>query len=86
MDALSALTGLSPSLAFRGSAPRIASYDPTNGRLRFAARSATSWSLQTIDDVGDVGAHPSLAFAGLDPYVSYWDATKLDLRWARPSS
>jgi hypothetical protein len=86
VDAASVLTGLSPSLAFRGSAARIASYDPTNGRLRFAARTGTSWSLQTVDGAGDVGAHPSLAFAGLDPYLSYWDAANLDLRWARPSS
>jgi hypothetical protein len=87
VDSASVLTGLSPSLAFRGSAPRIASYDPTNGRLRFAARSGTSWSLQTVDGVGDVGAHPSLAFsAALEPFISYWDATNLDLRWARPSS
>ena len=86
VDSSSTLTGVAPSLAFKGSLQRVAYYDQTNGDLRWATYNGTSWSISTLESTNDVGKYPSLAFSSApQPYISYWDATKKDVRWARPS-
>jgi len=83
VDSVSTRTGASPSIAMKGSLPRIASYDVTNGDLRFASYDGTIWSLSTIVSTNQVGVWPSLAF-GSDGrgFVSYTDVTNQDIRWA----
>jgi hypothetical protein len=85
VDSVSGICGREPSLALKGDLPRIASYDQTNGNLRWAAYSGSSWSRSTIDSANDVGADPALAFSstGLS-YVADYDVTNKDIRWARP--
>lgn len=86
VDSSSAVAGVSPSLAFKGSLARVASYDQTNGNLRWATSNGTSWSNSTLESTNNVGQFPSLAFNSTgSSYISYWDKTKKDVRWSRPS-
>src|SRR5205823_641115 len=53
VDAVDKRVGHAPSIAMKGSLPRIASYDSTNGDLRFAADTGSSWTLSTLDTAGE---------------------------------
>ena len=64
--------------------PAISYHDDTNGDLKFARYSGSTWTLVTVDSAGDVGQYTSLAF-GPDgqPAISYYDVTNGDLKFAR---
>lgn len=69
----------------------VAYYDATNQELRFAERSAGTWSDSLIDADGsgtstDVGQYPGLIEFGSGLGVSYSDRTNSELRFARFSS
>ncbi len=65
---------------------RISYYDATSGDLKFASRVASSWTIETVDTAGDVGAFSS---DGVDldgkSHVVYYDATNGALKYAKGS-
>jgi hypothetical protein len=74
----------SPSIGVDSSGyPHISYYDVTTGNLNYAKFNGISWSLETIDELGDVGSYSSLG-VGLPNYVhiAYYDATNGDLKYA----
>jgi hypothetical protein len=89
LDDTSANTGVDPSVAIKGTLPRIAYHDAEVGTLRYAAFSGTSWTLSTIDAATPTGLDPALAFSSaLDPYILYRFASgnfPQGIAWARPS-
>jgi len=62
----------------------ISYYDATNGSLKFASRTiASGWTIEVVDDLGDVGYYCSLALNGVGaPGISYYDNTNGDLKFA----
>ena len=54
----------------------VSYYDRTNRALKLARRSGAVWTVETVDDAGDVGAASSVAFdlAG-EPAIAYTDAS-----------
>jgi hypothetical protein len=69
--------------------PHIAYYDFDNGlgggKLKYARRSPTgTWSTETVDSNGDVGAYTSIALDSSGrPHISYYDFTSGNLKYAR---
>ena len=56
--------------------PVISYYDETNGNLKYAARSGSAWTAETLVDYGNVGQYTSLAIDGLGrKSISYYDYT-----------
>jgi subtilisin-like proprotein convertase family protein len=73
---------LDPTTAY----PRIAYYDETNKRLKYAEWNGTSWQKVVVDASADVGAFASLALdANGNPSIAYYDATNKSLKYARRS-
>ncbi len=65
----------------------IAYFDRTNGDLKFALRSGTSWTIETVDAVNTTGWYASLAFgADGSPRIAYMDGTRTYLRYAYKSA
>jgi hypothetical protein len=63
--------------------PHISYYDATNGDLKYAKFNGTTWEIETIDTVGDVGSYSSLGIDHLDlAHIAYYDATNGDLKYA----
>ena len=63
--------------------PHISYHDVTNGDLKYAVKSGTSWTLETVDATGLVGRFTSLVLdAQGNPHISYYDSTNGDLRYA----
>jgi hypothetical protein len=61
----------------------ISYYDSTNGSLKYAVWTGTSWSLQTVDRLADVGRYSSLALTNSgEPHISYYDLTNGDLKFS----
>jgi hypothetical protein len=62
----------------------ISYYDATNGDLKYAKRTgASSWQIDVVDSVGDVGQYTSIALdAGGNPHISYYDVSNQDLKYA----
>lgn len=91
-DGSSTDVGSQSDLAIVGGQPAIAYYDASNGELRYAARSGSTWSDVLIDADGDgtssdVGQQPSLAvLPNGQPVVAYYDATNAELRFAERSA
>ncbi len=54
--------------------PALTYYDTATTELRYAARTGNTWSIETVDEDGDVGRYSSLAFdtAGT-PHVAYYE-------------
>jgi hypothetical protein len=52
--------------------PALTYYDTTNAELKYATRTNSAWSIETVDAEGDAGRYSSLAFdsAGT-PHISY---------------
>jgi hypothetical protein len=62
--------------------PRISYRDATTLDLRFASKSGSAWTLETVDATGAVGEYTSLALdAQGNPCISYYDATNFDLKY-----
>ncbi len=63
--------------------PHISYYDWRNGNLRYASWTGSTWNIQTIDAVGDVGYSTSLKLDANDKaHISYLDNTNLNLKYA----
>ena len=63
--------------------PRISYYDAVNGVLKYAAWTGSGWSIQVVDNSGDVGSYNSLALDSTGaPHISYYDTTNHDLKYA----
>jgi hypothetical protein len=90
VDAVNPTAGLTPSIAMKGSLPRIASRqleanNISRSDLRWAAYSGTTWTLSTLD-TGFTAYSPTVAFSStLDPYIVYGDTDPISIVWARPS-
>jgi hypothetical protein len=67
--------------------PHISYYDSTNGDLRYARWTGSSWSIETVDSTGNVGTSTSLALDSNDkPHISYQDYTNFNLKYAATSN
>jgi hypothetical protein len=64
--------------------PHISYYDANASSLKYASRSSSgTWTVQTVDNVGDVGGYSSLILdAQGRPVISYFDNTSLGLKIA----
>ena len=63
--------------------PHISYYDPANGDLKYAHRTAAGWEVQVVDQPGDVGMSSALALDVEDrPVIAYHDATAGILKYA----
>ena len=65
--------------------PRISYFESNNsdGNLKYARWTGTSWNIQTVDSKGDVGYRTSLALdSDGNPHISYLDKTNGDLKYA----
>ena len=64
--------------------PHISYYDANATSLKYASRSSGgSWTVQVVDNVGDVGGYSSLVLDALDrPLISYLDYTSQGLKIA----
>jgi M6 family metalloprotease-like protein len=61
----------------------ISYIDRTNGDLKFALRTGTTWTIETADATNSTGWYTSLAFgADGSPRISYMDGTRTYLRYA----
>lgn len=60
----------------------VAYYDRAWGRLQLATRSGDTWSVETVDDSGDVGQWPDLVMDGSTLHIAYQDVTNQDLELA----
>lgn len=60
----------------------LAFYDRASGSLRLATGSGGSWSVETVDNAGDVGAWPDLVLDGSTLHIAYQDLGNQDLKLA----
>lgn len=66
--------------------PRIAYYDETNTRLKYAQWNGTSWQRVVVDSDANVGAFASLALdTSGNPRIAYYDTTNTSLKYASRS-
>lgn len=63
----------------------LAFYDHTQGALRLATKSGSSWNVEVVDDEGDVGAWPDLVMDGGKLLVAYQDVGAQHLKFAKGS-
>ena len=63
----------------------LAFYDHAEGSLKLATGSGSSFSVETVDNAGDVGAWPDLVLDGGALYIAYQDLTNQDLKLASGS-
>ena len=64
--------------------PHISYYDYTNGDLKYAIWTGSSWNIESVDTDGNVGRYTSIALDNNDnPYISYYDYSKGDLKYAK---
>ncbi len=77
-------TGLYTSTAVDATGTQhISYYDPTQGNLKYAVGSGSSWTVSTVDSLGNVGQFTSIALTSTNlPVISYYDATNGDLKLA----
>ncbi|MFZ5480401.1 MAG: hypothetical protein ACOZNI_26795 [Myxococcota bacterium] len=61
----------------------IAFYDVAAGALRLATGGPSGYSVELVDDGGDVGQWPDVLVDGSDVSISYHDVTNQDLKLAR---
>ncbi len=79
---LSSKTGLSAGVDSQGRI-HVAYYALKGADLRYALKSGTTWSTETVDDYQVVGPDCSLALDGNDrPHVCYYDKTNEELEYA----
>lgn len=79
----SADVGLYASLKLWNDSPRVSYYDRTNGRLKYAERQSSGWSIVTVDTAERVGLDTSLALdESGDPHITYWDQKNGFLKYA----
>ncbi|MBI5242612.1 MAG: carboxypeptidase regulatory-like domain-containing protein [Elusimicrobia bacterium] len=58
-------------------------YDATSKALKYSSWTGTGWSIETVDNAGDVGRFASLALDGAQQaHISYYDSTNGDLKYA----
>ena len=78
------IVGYDTSLAFTPGGQAAISYcDLTNGDLKYAVFSGSTWTLTTVDSTGYVSLYTSLAFTpGGQPAISYCDYSNRDLKFA----
>jgi hypothetical protein len=67
--------------------PAISYQHRGSADLKFARNSAAdgsgTWTLSTVDNVGDVEGFTSMIFTGSTPAIGYYDSTNGDLKFAR---
>jgi uncharacterized membrane protein len=58
--------------------------DLTNYDFKYAKWTGSSWSIQTVDSTGSVGAYTSIALdSSNNPHISYYDTTNGNLKYAK---
>jgi hypothetical protein len=64
--------------------PHISYYDSTNGDLKYARSTGSTWITETVDASGIVGKYTSMVLDRDDyPHISYYDETNGNLKYAR---
>jgi len=67
--------------------PHIAYYDSGSGVLKYAVRQDEKWTIEIVDQKGNVGISPSLSLDSTGkPYIAYYDSTNKQLRMAHQNS
>jgi hypothetical protein len=62
--------------------PHISYYDYTNGDLKYAHWTGSTWSITSVDTTGHVGDFTSIALDSSDnPHISYCDLSNDDLKY-----
>ncbi len=84
IDGASAYTGVHSDLVLDATgAQHVSYYDGTNKDLRYASRSATSWTLASVEATGEVGQYSSILVDKVGGvHISYYDATNKALKYA----
>lgn len=62
--------------------PQIAYYDFTHTALKYAAKLNNSWTITTVDQVGDVGQFASIDATPIGTGIAYYDAFGMRLKYA----
>lgn len=65
----------------------ISYYDADNQRLLYGYWNGLTWTMEVVDEAGDVGRYNDLLLAGNtdgSPWIAYWDDTTLRVKLARP--
>ena len=63
--------------------PHISYYDQTNGDLKYARWTGSTWIIQTVESTGTVGLYSSIALDSNNrPHISYYDYINADLKYA----
>ena len=64
--------------------PHISYYDESNGHLKYATKTGSLWTNETVDTAVNVGGYTSLVLDGTgNPHISYRDFGNNDLKYAR---
>jgi len=64
--------------------PNFAFFDSSNGDLKYAKLSGSSWEIETVDSEGNVGYFTSIKLDSLNkPHIAYYDITNKDLKYAK---
>ena len=63
--------------------PHISYYDESNGHLKYATKTGSMWTNETVDSSVNVGGYTSLVLDGSgNPHISYRDFGNNDLKYA----
>lgn len=82
-EAAPAAAGEYANIAIRSDGTEyIAFYDRAWGALRLATGGASGYTVEVVDDAGDVGQWPDILFDGTDTQIAYQDVTNQDLKLA----
>ena len=65
----------------------VSYYDADNQRLMYSYGNGNEWTMEVVDEAGNVGRYNDLVLAGNSdgsPSIAYWDDTSLRVKLARP--
>ncbi|MCB9765790.1 MAG: hypothetical protein H6739_38805 [Alphaproteobacteria bacterium] len=85
-DTIPANVGKYAHLVIHDGTEYIAYYDAAAGDLKLATGTSGNYTIEVVDEAGDVGAWPSILIDGTDLLIAYQDVGNQDLKLARGST